>query len=124
MVSTVTTFCALLGFAHSVVAFAPCATPSCGVVARQQAPGRCALKCSALSEPISRRGALALAGSTVAGVAGLVPTESHAELDADDQRILAGYKTVHSLRVRVRAYVRACVGGFLCACVRASERAL
>jgi hypothetical protein len=110
-------FC-VLGMAHGAVAFAPRATPSRGVVAHQRAPGCCALKCSALSEPISRRRALAL------GVAGLVPTESHAELDADDQRILAGYKTVHSLRVRVRAYVRACVGGFLCACVRASERAL
>lgn len=104
--------CALLGLAHSAVAFAPRATPSCGVVARQQAPGRCVLTCSALSEPISRRFALALAGGTVAAVAGLVPTDSHAELDADDQRILSGYKTVHFLH----ACMPACVCG-------ASERA-
>jgi hypothetical protein len=119
----ITLLCALLGLAHSAVAFAPRATPSRGVVARQQAPGRCALKCSALSEPISRRGALALAGITVAGVAGLVPTDSHAELDADDQRILAGYKTVTSRRVCVCACVRVCVRACVCACERASERA-
>ncbi len=51
-----------------------------------------------------------LAAAPAVGVAVLTPADAHAELDADDKKILAGYKTVLSRR----ACVRACVP-----CVRA-----
>ena len=84
--------------APRAAAFAPSSRvlSSRGVVARLRATSPLQAQCSTAEPPLSRRRAIGvvLAAAPAVGVAVLTPADAHAELDADDKKILAGYKTV------------------------------